>query len=140
MNGLNGVNMEYELIIFLFLVGIIAPLMLYINDLLFGNVYDGNFSKLFLEKMTVKSTSFLRKIMPFKELKGAVRPKFIYIRAIPLFIQSVFFIITVTLFLIDQLFIDFMIDEVFAYIGLISLSIYMLYELMLIILSKCFKM
>lgn len=131
--------MKYELIILLFFGGIISPLMLYINDLAFGNVNDGKFSSYFLEKMTVKSSSFLRKIMPFKEIKGSVRPKYLYIRAIPLFIQAIFSIITLTLFLIDQLIIDYMIDDIFAYIGLISLGLYTIYTLILIVLARVIK-
>lgn len=131
--------MKYELIIFLFFGGIISPLILYINDLAFGNIHDGHFSNHFLEKMIVKPTSFLRKIMPFKEIKGAVRPKFLYIRAIPLFIQTIFFIITLSLFLIDQLLIDYVINDIFAYIGLISLSVYTIYTLILIVLARCFR-
>ena len=131
--------MKYELIIFLFFGGIISPLMLYINDLAFGNIHDGHFSSHFLEKVIVKPSSFLRKIMPFKEIKGAVRPKFLYIRAIPLLIQTIFFIIALSLFLIDQLLIDYVINDIFAYIGLISLSVYTTYTLILIVLARCFR-
>jgi len=78
--------------------------------------------------------------MPFKEIEGAVKPKFLYIRAIPLFIQTIFSFIAILLFLIDQLFIDYMIDEIFAYIGFVSLCIYTIYTLILIVLARCFRL
>ena len=71
--------MNFAMMIFCFLLGVILPIISYLNDMFFGNNHDGEFSKRTLKKLTVKQDSFFRKIMPFKEIKGSVCPKYLWI-------------------------------------------------------------
>lgn len=62
--------MDFAMMICCFLIGIILPIVGYLNDMFFGNNHDGEFSEETLKKLTVKQNSFLRKVMPFKEKKA----------------------------------------------------------------------
>ena len=130
--------MDFAMMICCFLIGIILPIVGYLNYMFFGNNHDGEFSEGTLKKLTVKQDSFLRKVMPFKEIKGAVRPKYLYIRIIPLVVHILVFLILMPVFAIDQLFINIMIDDIFGYIGLVSIVIFVLYNFTIAILSRVF--
>ena len=78
-------------LIFIFFGGIFCSWGMYFIDVLMCNQHDAYFSYETLEKFTVKDTSFLYKIMPFKNKCG----RFLYIRAIPLFVQTLFIIVCV---------------------------------------------
>lgn len=131
--------MDFAMMICCFLIGIILPIVGYLIDMFFGNNHDGEFSEGTLKKLTVKQDSFLRKVMPFKEMKGAVRPKYLYIRIIPLLVHILVFLILMPVFAVDQLFINIMIDDIFGYIGLVSIVIFVLYNFTIAILSRVFK-
>ena len=131
--------MDFDMMICCFLIGIILPIVGYLIDMFFGNNHDGEFSEETLKKITVKQNSFLRKVMPFKEKKGAVRPKYLYIRIIPLLVHILVFLILMPVFAIDQLFINIMFDDIFVYIGLVSIVIFVLYNFTIAILSRVFK-
>lgn len=96
----------------------------------FGNNHDGEFSEKTLKKLTVKQDSFLRKVMPFKEIKGDVRPKYLFIRIIPLLVHILEFLILMPVFVLDQLLINILIDDIFGYIGLVSIAIFVLYKIL----------
>jgi len=55
MSGWDGAKMKYEMIIFVFFSGITGPVILYINDLVFGNVHDRRFTTCFLKKNDCKT-------------------------------------------------------------------------------------
>ena len=131
--------MDFTMMICCFLIGIILPIVGYLNDMFFGNNHDAEFSEGTLKKLTVKQDSFLRKVIPFKEIKGAVRPKYLYIRIIPLLVHILVFLILMPVFAIDQLFINIMIDDIFGYMGLVSIVIFVLYNFTIAILSRVFK-
>lgn len=128
--------MNYKIMIFCFFIGVILPIIGYLNDMLFGNNNDSEFSEWTLNKLTVKQDSFFRKIMPFKELKGSVYHKYLYIRIIPLIVHILIFLILMPMFIVDQLLVDFMVDDVFGYIGASIIIIFVLYNFILAILAK----
>ena len=131
--------MNYDMMICCFLIGVILPIVGYLNDMFFGNNHDGEFSKRTLKKLTVRQDSFLRKIMPFKEIKGSVRPKYLYIRIIPLIVHILVLLVIMPIFAIDQLLTNIMIDDVFGYIGIISVTVFILYNFIVAILARVFK-
>ena len=122
-----------------FLIGVIIPIVAYLNDMFFGNINDASFSEKTLKRLTVKQDSFLRKIAPFKEKKGSVRPKYLYIRIIPLILHVLILLIIIPIFAIDQLLVNIMIDDVFGYIGIILAAVFVLYNFTLAILARVFK-
>ena len=61
--------MDFVMMICCFLIGVIIPIVAYINDMFFGNIHDASFSEKTLKRLTVKQDSILRKIIPFKEIK-----------------------------------------------------------------------
>ena len=91
--------MNFAMMIFLFFGGLVCQLVAFLNDIFFGNVHDGEFSLDTLKKITVKNDSIFRKILPFKELKGSVRPKYLYIRIIPFVIHIILLVLLLILFL-----------------------------------------
>ena len=129
-------SVDYNAMIFVFFVGIISPLFLCISDMIFGNSFDGRFSENYLKKMTVPKNSLLRKIMPFKELKGSIRPTYLYIRIIPFMFYMVLFIVSIIMFVVDQVLIDYISNNFFCILGFISGLIYVLYTLLMVFLTK----
>ena len=130
--------MDFGIMISYFLIGLIIPIGCYLNDMFFGNTHDGEFSDGTLKNLTVKQNSIFRKIMPFKEFKGSVCPKYLYIRIIPLVVHIFLFLILVPLFIIDQLWVNIMNDDIFGYIGIVSLCGFVLYNFIVAILARIF--
>ena len=128
--------MNFAMMVCCFLLGLILPIISYLNDMFFGNNHDGEFSKRTLKKLTVKQDSFFRKIMPFKEIKGSVCPKYLYIRIIPLFVHILMFIIFIPMFAIDQLLIDFIHNDFFGYLGIVSSVIFIIYNFTIAIVAR----
>jgi len=129
--------MNYEIIISI--GSLLCALGLSFFDMLFGNIHDGAFSKKTLEKLTVNQDSIFRKIMPFKELKGSTRPKYLYIRIIPLIINILAVIILSISLIIDIFFINFVNDFIFIVFAGLLFFIYILYNFILAILARVFK-
>lgn len=132
--------MDFTMMICCFIIGVILPIIGYLNDMFFGNNHDGEFTEGTLKKLTVRQDSFLRKIIPFKEIKGSVRPKYLYIRIIPLVVHILVLVIIIPIFAIDQLLANIMIDDVFGYIGIVSTAVFVLYNFTLAILARVFKL
>ena len=63
-------------------------------------------------------------------------PPFLYVRVIPYLIQLLIVIVSTVLFFIDQFAIDFIPSIVFMVIGYGTLGTYLIYELILIFLSR----
>lgn len=63
-------------------------------------------------------------------------PPFLYIRVIPYLVQLFIVIVSIALFLINQFVINFIPSIVFMVVGYCSLGIYVIYELILIFLSR----
>lgn len=61
---------------------------------------------------------------------------FLYIRVIPYLVQWFIVIVNIALFLINQFVINFMPSIVFMIVGYCSLGTYVIYELILIFLSR----
>jgi hypothetical protein len=102
----------------------------------FGNIHDGNFSERVLKKLTVKQDSFFRKIMPFKKIKGSVHSKYLYIRIIPLILHILMFLILIPMFMIDQLLTDFIHNDFFGYLGIVSIGVFILYNFIMAIIAR----
>lgn len=131
--------MDFVMMICCFLIGVIIPVVGYLNDMFFGNIHDCEFSERTLKKLTVKKDSIFRKIMPFKEIKGSVCPKYLYIRIIPLISHILVLLVIMPIFAIDQLLTNIMIDDVFGYIGIVSTAVFIIYNFTLAILARVFK-
>lgn len=121
--------------IILFFICILVVLFMCFIDLIFGSQHDCCFSDNTIKKLTVPKKSFLRKLVKFKEGK-MTNPPFLYVRVIPYLIQLFIVIISTVLFFIDQFAIDFIPSIVFVVIGYGNLGTYMIYELLLIFLSR----
>lgn len=132
--------MDFVMMICCFLIGVIIPIVGYLNDMFFGNIHDASFSEQTLKRLTVKQDSFLRKVMPFKEIKGSVCPKYLYIRIIPLVVHVLLVFTIVPIFAIDQLSANIMIDDAFGYIGIVSTAVFVLYNFTLAILARVLKL
>ena len=63
-------------------------------------------------------------------------PPFLYIRVIPYLVQWFIVIVNIALFLINQFVINFMPSIVFMIVGYCCLGTYVIYELILIFLSR----
>lgn len=63
-------------------------------------------------------------------------PPFLYIRVIPYLVQWFIVIVNIALFLINQFVINFMPSIVFMIVEYCSLGTYVIYELILIFLSR----
>ncbi|MDY2728152.1 MAG: hypothetical protein SOV26_04020 [Candidatus Onthovivens sp.] len=125
--------------IIVFFICILVPLFMYFKDLIFGSQNDCFFSDNTIKKLTVPKKSFLRKLVIFQEGK-MTNPPFLYIRLIPYLIQLFIVIVGTILFFIDQFAIDFIPSIIFMVIGYSTLGIYVLYELLLIFLSRGLKL
>ena len=107
--------------------------------LILGNSNDCYFSENTIKKLTVPQKSVLRKLVMFKEAKSA-NPPFLYIRVIPYLIQLFIVIVSTVFFIIDQFVINFIPSIVFIIIGYGTLGLHVIYELVLISLSRGLKL
>ncbi len=121
--------------IIVFFICILVVLFMQIPLLILGNSNDCYFSDKTIKKLTVPQKSVLRKLVVFKEAKSA-NPQFLYIRVIPYLIQLFIVIVSTILFLINQFLISFMPSIVFMIIGYGTLGLHVIYELVLISLSR----
>jgi|GEM_PF-3290624 len=127
--------------IWLFGSGLVIPWIFYFFDML-GNNFDAHFSHCTRNKLRVSDKSFLRKIIPLKE--GEIMHQgrvigyryFLYIRAVPLFVQTVLIITSIPLFLIDVFVYDFMNNKVFGILGLVLIIIWVIHTVTINILSQ----
>lgn len=121
--------------IIVFFICILVVLFMHFINLIFGSQHDCYFSDNTIKKLTVPKKSFLRKLVVFKEGK-MTNPSFLYVRVIPYLIQLLIVIVSTVLFFIDQFAIDFIPSIVFMVIGYGTLGTYLIYELILIFLSR----
>lgn len=121
--------------IIVFFICILVVLFMHFINLIFGSQHDCYFSDNTIKKLTVPKKSFLRKLVVFKEGKRT-NPPFLYVRVIPYLIQLLIVIVSTVLFFIDQFAIDFIPSIVFMVIGYGTLGTYLIYELILIFLSR----
>lgn len=121
--------------IIVFYICILSPLYLSIGNLVFGSQHDCYFSDNTIKKLVVPKKSFLRKLIIFKENK-MTHPPFLYIRVIPYLIQLFIAVISTILFFVNQFAISFIPEIVFMIIGYSTLGLHVVYELLLIFLSR----
>lgn len=121
--------------IIVFFICILVVLFMQIPLLILGNSNDCYFSDKTIKKLTVPQKSVLRKLVLFKEAKSA-NPQFLYIRVIPYLIQLFIVIVSTILFFINQFLISFIPSIVFMIIGYGTLGLNVIYELVLISLSR----
>ena len=121
--------------IIVFFICILVVLFLQISLLIIGNSNDCYFSDKTIKKLTIPEKSILRKLVIFKEGK-MTNPPFLYIRVIPYLIQLFIVIVSTILFFINQFAINFIPSTVFMIIGYSTLGLHVIYELVLIFLSK----
>ena len=121
--------------IIVFFICILVVLFMQIPLLILGNSNDCYFSDKTIKKLTVPQKSVLRKLVVFKEAKSA-NPQFLYIRVIPYMIQLFIVIVSTILFFINQFLISFIPSIVFMIIGYGTLGLNVIYELVLISLSR----
>ena len=103
--------------------------------LLFGCQHDCYFSDNTIKKLVVPKKSFLRKLVIFKEGK-MTNPPFLYIRVTPYLIQLFIVIFSTILFFINQFIINFIPSILFMAIGYSTAGLYVIYEFLLIFLSR----
>ena len=125
--------------IIVFFICILDVLVYQIIFLIMGHPDDCYFSDKTIEKLTVTQKSILRKLVVFKEAKSAY-PPFLYIRVIPYLIQFSIVIVSTILFFVNQFLISFIPSIVFMIIGYSTLGLHVIYELVLICLSRGFKL
>ncbi len=133
MNKMEGIMGTNEIVVFY--ICILSTLFMHLLNLVFGSQHDCYFSDKTIKKLKVPSSSFLRKLVIFKECK-MTNPPFLYIRVIPYLIQLFIVIVSSVLFFINQFAISFIPSIVFLVIGYGTLGLYVLYELVLIFLSR----
>ena len=121
--------------IIVFFICILVVLFLQISLLIIGNSNDCYFSDKTIKKLTIPEKSILRKLVIFKEVK-MTNPPFLYIRVIPYLIQLFIVIVSTILFFINQFAINFIPSIVFMIIGYSTLVLHVIYELVLIFLSR----
>ena len=121
--------------IVVFFICILTALFMHCINLIFGSQHDCYFSDNTIKKLTVPKKSFLRKLVIFKEGK-MTNPPFLYIRVVPYLIQLFIVIVSTILFCINQFAINFIPYIVFIVIGYCTLGLYVIYELVLIFLSR----
>jgi len=130
--------MDYETII-IGMCGILCVLLVSLTDLYLGNKFDGGFSDKTLERLTVKKNSILRKILPVKEYKNS-RSLFLYIRVIPVIIYFLIFIAMTLILVLDFTLVDLIDDMAFSIISISIIGLHVLYNLILAILVRVFKL
>ncbi len=127
--------------LFLYIAGLVFPLLFYVIDL-YDNNFDAHFSEKTLKKLSVKENSIFKKIIPFKEgsiKKNGVVVRYRYLlypRVYAFLIQSFILLIGLIVLLINFLVIEFMNDRCFMIVGMTSLGIWLVYTLMIGILSQ----
>lgn len=121
--------------IIVFFICILVVLFMHFKNLIFGSQHDCYFSDNTINKLTVPKNSFLRKLVIFKEGKMTNLP-FLYIRVIPYLIQLFIVTISTILFCINQFAINFISSTVFMIVGYGTLGTYVIFELVLIFLSR----
>lgn len=121
--------------IIVFFICILSVLIMNFSNLILGSQNDCYFSDKTIKKLTVPKNSFLRKLVIFKENK-MTNPPFLYIRVIPYLIQLFIVIVSTVLFFINQFVVNFIPSNVFMIIGYSTLGTYIIYELILISLSR----
>lgn len=121
--------------IIVFFICILGTLFMHFINLLFGSQHDCYFSNNTIKKLTIPEKSVLRKLIIFKEAKSA-NPPFLYIRVIPYLIQLFIVIVSTVLFFINQFVINFIPSVIFMIVGYSTLGLYLIYELVLIFLSR----
>lgn len=121
--------------IIVFFICILVVLFMHFINLIFGSQHDCYFSNNTIKKLVVPKKSFLRKLVIFKEGK-MTNPPFLYIRVIPYLIQLFIVIVSTVLFFINQFAIHFIPSIVFMVVGYGTLGTYVVYELVLIFLSR----
>lgn len=121
--------------IIVFFICILVVLFMQIPLLILGNSNDCYFSDKTIKKLTVPQKSVLRKLVVFKEAKSS-NPPFLYIRVIPYLIQLFIVIVSTILFFVNQFLISFIPSVVFMIIGYGTLGLHVIYELVLIALSR----
>lgn len=121
--------------IVVFFICILVVLFMQIPLLILGNPNDCYFSDNTIKKFTISQKSVLRKFVLFTEAKSAY-PPFLYIRVIPYLIQLFIVVVSTILFFINQFAINFVPSIVFMIIGYGSLGLHVIYELVLISLSR----
>lgn len=125
--------------IIIFFICILVVLYMHFINLIFGSENDCYFSDNIIKKLFVPKKSFLRKLVMFKEAKSA-NPPFLYIRVIPYLIQLFIVIVSTILFFVNQFVINFIPSIVFIIIGYGTLGLHVIYELVLITLSRGLKL
>lgn len=121
--------------IIVFFICILVVLFMHFINLIFGSQHECYFSNNTIKKLVVPKKSFLRKLVIFKEGK-MTNPPFLYIRVIPYLIQLFIVIVSTVLFFINQFAIHFIPSIVFMVVGYGTLGTYVVYELVLIFLSR----
>ena len=125
--------------VIVFYICILTPLYMHLMNLVFGCQHDCYFSDSTIKKLVVPKKSFLRKLVIFKENK-MTNPQFLYIRVIPYLFQLFIVIVSTILFFINRFIINFIPSVVFIVIGYIAVELYLVYELILIFLSRGLKL
>lgn len=121
--------------IIVFYICILTPLFMHLMHLVFGSQHDCYFSDDTIKRLIVPKKSFLRKLVIFKENK-MTHPPFLYIRVISYLIQLFIVIVSTILFFINQFVISFIPSIVFMIIGYATLGLHVIYELVLVFLSR----
>lgn len=128
--------------IWLYISGLVIPWIFYLVDIL-GNNFDAHFSNRTLKKLRVKENSFLRKVIPIKEgdiiKKGSVigHRYYLYPRVLALFIQTIIILFGLILLLINFI-VLFIPNLILGVIGGILLCLWIIYTLIMSILSQGF--
>jgi len=128
------INMKTNEII-VFYICILTPLFMHLIHLVFGSQHDCYFSDDTIKRLIVPKKSFLRKLVVFKENR-ITNPPFLYIRVIPYLLQLFIAIISTILFFVNQFAINFIPSIVFMNIGYGTIGLYVVYELVLVFLSR----
>ena len=127
--------------LFVYIIGLIFPLLFYVMDL-YDNNFDTHFSENTLNKLMLRESSILKKIIPFKAgniiKNGAVvgYRYLLYPRVYAYLIQIIALITGIILLLINFTLVEFMSNICFMIIGGISLGIWCIYTLIISILSQ----
>ena len=121
-------------------MGLVYPWIFYFHDLL-GNSFDGYFSSKTLKRLTVSKTSFLRKVIPLREGEIVRKGKicgyryYLYPRVLALFIRSLIILIGLIMLAIHLLLVPFIPNLIFGIVGGGLLGLWILYTLVMNILS-----
>ena len=129
--------------IWLYISGLVIPWIFYFFDLL-GNNFDAHFSNNTLKRLTVSESSFLRKIIPLKEgdivRNGQIcgHRYYLYPRVLAVFVQSIILLIGLVMIAIHLIFLPFIPELILGLIGGILLGLWIIYTLIMCILSQGF--